>query len=177
MPYAGGMFLGDVLAWVAGLIGLFLTTWATILACSLLFDRRTGAARDDIEAKPAQAFLRGLLIQATIGALAIAMISNPLPLLKVVGFAVVAWLLAIAAVGTGGIALLISDRIRARQELPEFTAMSRAAAITVGIGMVPIAGWLLFGPAVFTFGLGAGWKACVRSIKSIRNRSHATDAA
>ena len=113
----------------------------------------------------------------TVGGLSLALVNHPFPLVKLLGFAILAWVLAMAAVGVAGVSLLIADRIRARQELPLFTAQSRAAAITVAVSMVPILGWLLFGPAVFLVGLGAGWGACVHSPRSWFNRSHANDSA
>lgn len=171
------MYLSEVLAWVAGIIGFALTSWATILASGLLFETRAKLTCLEIEQAPRRVFFRGALLVATIGSLSLALVNHPFPLLKLLGFGIFAWLLAAAAIGIAGISLLISDRIRRQQEMPVFTAQSRAAAITVAVSMVPIVGWLLFAPAVFLFGLGAGWRACVPPVREWRKGSHANDAA
>jgi len=171
------MYLGDVLAWVAGIIGFALTSWATILASGLLFESRARLSRVEIEQSTGRVFFRGALLMATVGTLSFSLVNHPFPLLKLVGFGVLAWLLAAAAIGIAGISLLIADRIRNHQEMPVFTAQSRASAITVAVSMVPIVGWLLFAPAVFLFGLGAGWRACVPPVRQWLKRSHANDAA
>ena len=154
------MLFGDVIATIAGLIGISLTTWATMLACALLFAPKTVAARRALDGKLAPVFFKGLLVLLIGGGLAVGLISAPPVAAKVVGLGLLAIVLATGAVGTAGIATLTSERIRQlHPAMSEFTALSRGSGILIAASILPVAGTFLFFPAIIIMGLGAGYSA------------------
>jgi predicted ferric reductase len=156
------LVLGDVLAIAAGFLGLALTSWATVLAIGLLFTDKAGRARESLEQGPWRIGGIGVIVVLTLGLLAIVLLGQPLPLVKLLGWVLLGWLLAIAFVGVAGVATLVSERItRLAPETAPFTALSRGAAVLVGGSLLPLAGWFVFAPALLIIGLGAGWKAVV----------------
>jgi hypothetical protein len=151
------MTIGDVLAWLGGIGALCASAWALYVAVALLFVQRSNQAADAITASPLKQGLVGFLVALVVAPITIATIRNPLPPARALGMAMLLALLAFAAIGGAGIALIAARRIRALDpSVSPFGALCRGAALVVAPSLVPILGWFLVGPSIFFVGLGAG---------------------
>jgi hypothetical protein len=167
------MTIGDVFSVVASIFGIFLTSWATIVAVSLLLPNAAERARR-ATAEPGRAIFRGLVIFLTLGIVGFAMFVSPAPLIKTFGLLILLTLLGIAAVGSSGIAQEAGRRIQAMDPtMPAYPSLVRGAAYVVGATILPVLGWFGFGPLLFLASLGAGWKAVV----AIPGRARAGETA
>lgn len=156
------LIIGDVLAVAAAIFGVGLTTWATLLAIGLLFADKAERARQRLEYGAFRLGAIGAVIALTLGLLSLLMLGNPLPLVKLLGTVLLGWLLAVACVGASGVATLLAERIdRFGADMKPFTRLSRGTALLVGAGLLPLAGWFVFAPAMLLVSLGAGWYAVV----------------
>ncbi len=156
------LIIGDVLAFLAGITLLAASSWALTMCTSLMFPGRTERARDLLFAKPWQTLLVGILLLALPGTVSVSLLAQPLPGLKLLGWIGLMLLLAMAAVGSGGLATLVSARIRAlAPELTLLAATGRASAIIVTAALFPVLGWFVFTPLTLLFSLGAGFRAIV----------------
>ncbi len=161
------MFIqGDVLAFVSLLLGTCFSAWALTIAYGLLFPERSEMARQIISDQPWKCVGRGALILATAGFLSVVLISAPNPVIKLVGWLVALVILLMAALGLAGIALNAGERMRRMApETSHFAAFSRGAAFMIAGCILPIVGWLAFGPLLFLASIGAG-------VKSALTRTH-----
>ena len=157
------MLIGDVLAVVASLFGIALTSWATLLAFRLMFPRPVELARREIDRRPwANAFVGTGILLIPGGIFLLLLSAGPAPV-KIFGFVGFAWLLAIGAIGAAGLAASLESRM---EGVTGFARTSRATAILVGASNLPLLGWFVFGPAVLMVALGAGARAILRSARS-----------
>lgn len=154
------LIIGDVLAFFAGITLLAISSWAIAMSMALMFPRRAERARDHLAEKPWQSLIFGLLLAIIPGTISLGLMANTVPAVKFVGFASFMALLGFAAVGFGGLATLVSSRVRAMApELSPLAAMGRASAIIVVAGLFPFLGWFVFAPLALAFSLGAGFRA------------------
>jgi hypothetical protein len=149
--------LGDVLAIVASLTLICVSMWALVMGVSVLFPDRVARARDTLILRPWRTFWVGLLstfIGVTFG---IAMINLPNPLIKILGTALLLAVLAVGAMGAGGLAQVAAERVQQLDEkLSAYQAQSRGALFIIVSGLVPFLGWFLVAPIVLILGIGAG---------------------
>jgi len=116
-----------------------------------------------VESQPWKCALTGLALTAFTGTIGIALLSQPLAPLKFVGWLVLLALMATSFAGSSGVVLLVAHRLRSIDEsMTPYGAFSRAAVFIVLPSILPVLGWFLFAPIVFSIGVGAG----LRSIKS-----------
>lgn len=156
-----GYTIGDVLAVLATIFGVFLTLWATAVATALLCPRVVERARS-AAGEPRRIFLKGVLLTLLLAAGVVLL--GAAPLVKLVGWVVVLGLLSVAAIGLAGIARLAADRITQLDDaIAGYAALVRGAAFVVGATNLPILGWLVFGPVLLVASLGAGWNAVAPS--------------
>ena len=161
------MTIGDVFSVVAATLGVFLTAWATVVAVALLMPNVSERARGAVAA-PRAAVLRGLALVLVPGVLGVILVANGNPLAKLIGWFDLIGLLAMAAVGLSGIAQTAGRRIQDLDPtLAAYPAMARGAAFVVGATLLPILGWLGFGPLLLLGSLGAGWTAVLRAPRPI----------
>ena len=80
-----GITIGDALAVVGGLFGVCLSLWALVMATAMLFGARAERAEGAL-ARPWRCFFIGLAVALTLGVLAVALVAQPLPLAKLLGF-------------------------------------------------------------------------------------------
>lgn len=149
------MTFGDVLIVVAGLAALVATLWTGTLVFALLFPRRAHAAGAAAADRPAFRGLVGFALALVTGLLFI-------PFSKLGGLAIVGWvmlgvMIAVAVLGSAGLSLLVSERIRgldsAVRPLP---ALGKASLLLIGSGLIPVVGWFALFPAYLFVSLGAG---------------------
>ncbi|HLK16690.1 MAG TPA: hypothetical protein VKT78_17925 [Fimbriimonadaceae bacterium] len=151
------MTIGDVLAWVGGIGALCGSAWALYVAVALLFVRRSNQAADAITESPWKHGLIGFAVALVATPVCVALIPNPIPGARLLGMMVLLTVMALAAVGGAGVALIAAQRIRALDPgVTPFGALSRGAALVVVPCLTPLLGWFLLAPALFFVGLGAG---------------------
>jgi hypothetical protein len=154
---------GDVNAIIAGFVGFALTAWAATLAIGLIFESQTQHAQRSVEDGLAKNALRGLLVIAILGGLALLLLNAPLPIVKLLGFVALGALLTFGAMGSAGLSRMLARRIMAQDDtIAQFQATSRGAWLLVGASLFPLVGWFFFGPAIWAVAVGAGWSAAVR---------------
>lgn len=116
--------LGDVFSVVAVLFGVCLAIWALMVGVSMLFSAKSDRASEIIQSHPWGAFLLGAAISLVAGFISISLISLPLPGPKLAGTLVYLSVLSLAAVGSGGLALLAGERLR--PSTPRFRSSGRS---------------------------------------------------
>ncbi|HWD39105.1 MAG TPA: hypothetical protein VG944_09680 [Fimbriimonas sp.] len=151
--------IGDVLAVVAILVGLGLTSWALMISLSLLFPERVmrakGAAEEGVW--KSAAIGAAFLLVGTIGFI---MAVQPLPMIRLVGWVVTLAVLSCGALGAAGLGHVAGNAIRRMSpDMPEYPAFVRGSAFLVTASMLPVFGWLAFGPAVLIVSIGCGVRA------------------
>lgn len=154
------LILGDVLAVVASLFGVCLSAWATLLAFSLLFPGRAEQAANSIRVSPGKMAGQGLASTTVLVILSLVLLQQPLPILKLAGWAIALALLSLAALGLSGLCLVMAARVQEHEpSLSPYAALMRGAALVVVPGLLPIFGWFLVAPAMLAVGVGAGTRA------------------
>lgn len=152
--------LGDVWAILATFIGVCVTSWALLLACSMLFQHRCERAAEKVIENPGKSILVGLLSLSTSSVLGVVLLSIPNPLSKLLGWMFILSILSISAIGAGGIAQVAARRIKEMDpECSDYQALSRGAIILVGSGMVPVLGWAMIAPVILMASLGSALTA------------------
>lgn len=155
------MFIqGDVLAVLGLLIGSCVSAWALTMVYGLLFPRRSQLAKAEVAAHPWKCIGRGLLIVLTLGVVGVILIGTvPNPVAKLFGWVVVLGILAISALGMAGIGFTASDRLREMApDINPYAAFCRGSAYLIVACILPIVGWLAFGPILLLASIGAGFK-------------------
>jgi hypothetical protein len=154
------MTFGDVLAVVAGLIGVCISAWTTLVFFSLFFPARADQAAHSIQMSPSKMGLRGFGIVLVMAVFAIALfkLHNPMPTL--LAWTILLALLSLAALGGSGLTLLAAARVHDREpQLSAYAALMRGAALVVVPGLLPVFGWFLVAPMMLFVGVGAGTRA------------------
>ena len=156
------MTFGDVLAVVAGLIGICVSAWTTLVLFSLFFPGRANQAANSIRRSASGMALRGFGIAFVLIVAIFVLAKIPLPIAKLAAWTLVLALLSLAALGGSGLALLAADRVQEHEpQLSPYKALTRGAALIVVPGLLPVFGWFLVAPAMLFVGVGAGTKALV----------------
>lgn len=150
--------LGDIMSIVAFLVGLGGTAWAMTVTMGLLFPQATERASESMKG----AFVRGLLPLVAMAA-GLILLSVPNGVVKLLGWAIVLGVMALAALGLAGLSRVAGRRLSALQpDMGEYPAFLRGAGFLVAASMFPLLGWFLFAPAAFVVALGAGWSGLPR---------------
>lgn len=152
--------IGNVFSVVAALAGICITAWALILATTLAFPRAAEAARGRHERSAAIGFGIGVAVTLTFGVFSVILLKLPFPLTKLAGTVLYLTLMAIAALGAGGVALTLGARLRTLQpELSPYAALVKADALMVVSCLFPLLGWFLVAPVLTLICLGNGCQA------------------
>ena len=152
--------IGDSFSVVAVLGGICLSAWALMLAVALVFPNKAHQAENRMSTRPWLCLFLGLLIWLTFGTFSVALISSPVPGVKLVGWGVLMTILSIAAVGSSGSAMLASRRLkRLDPDITPYAALSKSAAFIVIAGLLPVLGWFLIVPLLLCVSTGAGLTA------------------
>ena len=120
------MTIGDVLAVVGFISGVCLSLWVLLIGVALLFEAKAGAARRVLENEASRAFGLGIVLVLPLGFASIALINAP-GALKVLGFVLIAALLATSLLGGAGLALLMGERTRRKTKKCLLSRLCRAA--------------------------------------------------
>ena len=154
------MTIGDILAVIAAISAVAATWGATLLLASLGFPSKVALAQEKMTSAPGRTFLRGLaavFVVAIAGGIVNSSHSGPT---RVIAGALWSALLILSAVGSAGIVRLIAERIEAKSPaLAGFPSLTRATALYVAAGYLPVVGWFAIAPIAFIFSVGAAWSA------------------
>lgn len=152
--------IGDVLAVIGIVTVTVLSLWALVMAVSVLFGERTARARERLEHSPGKVTLLGAIVGLVLGVIVVALINQPAPVLKLVGWIIYLLMLVAGVVGFSGIATLVAHRLaEIEPALTPYSALSRGALFCVLATLVPILGWFVVGPLMGFASLGAGVEA------------------
>src|SRR2546421_12343799 len=117
---------------VTVVIGIAVSVWALMIGMALLFNKRAQMARDSFEEAPWRSFIIGLFVGGLNAFLGVAFIASPNPGTKLAGWGIISLFAAVAAIGAGGLGILVSDRIqRMEPGMSRFTALTKGAAFVV----------------------------------------------
>ncbi len=152
------MTIGDVMAVVGIIAGICLSLWVMLIGAALLFETKAHAARRVWETQTRGALGIGVLLLATLGFGAIALLNAPGGF-KLLGWLLLLALLATSLLGGAGLALLLGERTSAQDvNLSPLTSLSRGAGMMALAWLFPVLGWFLVAPVSVIMGLGAGAK-------------------
>lgn len=152
--------MGDVLAVVAGIVGIGATLWAAIVVFAVLFPARVKRAALLAEQEWRKSLLWGAGVAFAAGGFGLILANQPNGLLRFVGWVLLLGLLAVAVLGAAGLADLTAKRVlRLNPGHSQLGATGRGAALLVAAGFLPILGWFAFFPVQALLALGAGARA------------------
>ncbi|MBW3623862.1 MAG: hypothetical protein KY468_10695 [Armatimonadetes bacterium] len=162
------MTIGDVLAVVAGVFGVGLSVWALLVGVAVMFGSAAHRGKAILLLSPFKVIVTGLLAGAVIGFIAVALMNQANGALKLAGIALLLGLLAVSALGGGGLATIMAERVR-RQDggLSPFAALGRGAALLVIVANIPFFGWFLLLPVMTVVSLGLGIRTLFTHSSSI----------
>jgi len=160
------MTQGDVMAVLATLIGICISSWSLTMAYGLLFPGKSQVAKHEVATRPGKCISRGALILFTVGLVGLGLVSKaPNPLLKLIGWVTLLTIFTVAALGMAGLALNAGDRLKVMApEMNPYAAFSRGAGFLIFACIVPIVGWFAFGPLLYLAAIGAGVKAVLTPV-------------
>ena len=169
------MSLAQVQAAVAIFVALMVSLTGLFTSTAILLPVHTQKAEAALNQSPKRCLLGGLGL-LLVGALAIAFLSAPVPLLKLVGIALLLFLGALVTMGGAGMAQLMGKRISEMSGAQTtFGALVRGSvAYSVGV-FFPLIGWYILAPLSILCALGAG-VAALRPVPGTNKNAH-KDAA
>lgn len=151
------MTIGDVLGVTGLLFGLGICSWAVMMATAFLFPTRSKLARHALEENAGPTVFKGSMILAAGVLVSIVLLQIPNPLAKLIGWVLLVGMLAVSAVGSGGLAFLMGSRLREFQPgMTEYEAACRGAALVFLSALTPILGTFLIAPLALGASFGAG---------------------
>ena len=151
------MTIGDVLATLGAIVGFGACAWAISLGAALLFPTRCATARDHVRESAARTFGVGLALVASLGLFGLVLIGQAFPAAKLLGWIIELTLLTFASLGSGGLVMLVSERIRQLDaSVTPYQALSRASTVVFLAALTPALGWFLFAPVILMVALGCG---------------------
>ncbi len=155
-----GITIGDSLAVVATLAGIGLSTWALVVAMSLIMPGKTKASHLALRDSTWKSLISGTIILLTVGVFSFAMATGPNPPAKLLGTFILLWLLSHSAIGAAGLARLAAERVATMDNgMSQYRALVRGAGFLVVAGFLPFLGWFVFAPLMLIAATGAGFVA------------------
>lgn len=149
--------MGDVLAVVTLILAICFATWGSIIAFALLFPKRTGAARREWTDHPYRSLVGGVLVAGMLLTISIALISVPPPVAKLLGVALLVYILIQSTIGVAGVAEEIGSRIvETKGEMSRYASIAAAAKLIVFGMLIPFLGTFLVAPLLLGGGFWAG---------------------
>ena len=152
------MTIGDILAVIAAVVLAGASWGATLIMTALLFPAAVSRAEEQITNKPGACIGRG--IAAILAVTLFAALFHAAGPLRLISGALWCALVLTAALGSSAIVRLMGERIGGiGSEMTPFARLTRASALYVGAGFVPVAGWFLLTPIAAIAAVGAGLPA------------------
>ncbi|GAB4462361.1 MAG: hypothetical protein OHK0029_29060 [Armatimonadaceae bacterium] len=154
------MTIGDVMGFSGAIVATGVTLWAAQVSCTFLYRNKTKRAAVMLETQTWKTLGTGIALAATAGVMSVILLATKNGLASLIGWVLIAGLLAHSVLGAAGLATLGGERIKKMApRLSELACISRAAGLLTTAGFLPVFGWLFIFPVAFLFSLGAGWRA------------------
>jgi hypothetical protein len=152
-----GITIGDALTVVSVFAALGFSIWACSILATLLAKDRVTRAKDRLVAAPGRSMFAGVLFGVLWTALFMTILGIPNPITKIIGIIGLGCLGSLAAVGLGGIATLVAERIgEVDPQFGSFAGLVRGATLVVLATITPLIGWFFLGPIALFASIGAG---------------------
>lgn len=152
--------IGDVLAVIGVVVTVVVSTWALVMTVSMLFGGRTMRAQARLEQAPWKTILLGAVMALVLGFIVVALLNQPNPLGKLIGWVIYLLMLVVMAIGLSGLAGLLARHLAQMEpSLSPYGALSRSAFLCVVATLLPILGWFVVAPLTLFVSLGAGAQA------------------
>lgn len=149
--------VGDVLMVFGGVAGFAVGAWCLVLALNMLFPVMCKRSADLVERKGASQLLVGVLVGGPVILFSVALVGNPVPVLKLVGLAGFVALLTVSAVGFAGLANLTGSRVeRSAGATTTYQGLTKGTALLVGACAIPVLGWFVLAPVCMLLNFGSG---------------------
>src|SRR6185369_6182450 len=131
--------IGSALTIIAILFGTAFSAWALLIGSALIFRRKAQISYSLIQHAPGRSFFLGFVSLFVVGFVSLAFLGAPLPAAKVFGYMGLLVVFGLAAIGGGGLVLLVAERLQQYDpRLRPFVALNRAALLIVSAGLVPL---------------------------------------
>lgn len=150
---------GDVLAAVAAILMISLSSWAAMVTLAALFPARIDRGRDALASAPGKTLAIGLVETVLAVALALVLVNATAPLAKVVGLTLLFAVFFVACFGMASVATLVAEHLRRVDTINAYQAFARGSAVLIVACWLPFLGWLVFAPILLGVSVGAGLKA------------------
>ena len=161
------MIFGDVLAALALICGIPLTTWAMVIAARLLFPELCERSANRLINAPGASFGVGVLITLVGVVFAIVLLNVHNPIARFLGADVASFLLSLSIIGCAGLGTIAGRRIQSHDErISGYAAYVRGSAFVIVACMSPLVGWFFILPIALITSVGAGYSALVRRASS-----------
>lgn len=157
------MTIGDILAVIAAVM-LAAASWgATVLMTGLLFPSAAARAEEQLLTGAGKCFARGFFSTLAMVLVSLFFIHAAGPF-RLISYTLWAVLSLSAALGSAGVIRIMAGRIdHFGTAMTGFACLTRATALYVAGGFVPIVGWFLFTPVAAIGTIGAGLAALRRT--------------
>ena len=131
-----------------------LVLWSTIILARYLFPARTALVRSIIMATPLKTGIIGAVITVIAVGGGLAMSNAQPAVIKILGIAIAAWAGVHGILGSAAIMDELADRLSADVSGNKMATAAKAAAMLIAAGLIPLIGWALFFPALFSLSVG-----------------------
>jgi hypothetical protein len=153
---------GDWLLGLTAIASVALSVWAMLVSAALLFRRKAERAQYFYETSPVRSFITGILLGGGGYLVAVILLGNGLPILKLLGWVIAAIVTTGSLIGGAGLVLLVGNRVAGMENKPNsFGTLARGAGLIVVAGLVPLFGWFAYVPVVILLSFGTGLRALV----------------
>jgi len=150
------MTLGDILAVIAAILTVGAAWVATILLVVLAFPARVAGAQAKLTGAPGRCAGQGFGVALGIGLLAAICANGPGPV-KGVSLVLLGALGATAALGSAAVVRFLGGRIDVMgSPMAPFASLTRASALYVASGFLPVIGWFFVMPVALLLSVGSG---------------------
>lgn len=165
------MTIGDILAVIAAVLLVGASWAATILMIALAFPARVAAAQAKLTGAPGACMGRGLVVLVVSLLLAAALSKAAAGPARLLALVVLGGLGVVAALGSAAVVRLLGGRIDALgSPMTPFGSLTRASALYVAAGFLPVIGWGIVLPAALLLSVGSGVAVLFKARPAPRSR-------
>lgn len=150
------MTFGDAFSFTMLVLLTASSLWASLLACMLLFPRRSQRASHLLIHQLRRSMIVGSIASVAGIGLGIAMMNAPAAGVKILGIVLLGLTAFTAIVGCSGLVELASVRAGLDRNNSPLSARGKAAGLLISAGLLPGIGWFLLFPLQLFAGVGTG---------------------
>ena len=151
------LIFGDVVATLAIIMGTAVAMWGAMILSALLFPHKSAVSARRIESEPWKMGFAGLVASFILAVPILILLNLPNPAAKTLGFIALCFVLGISIIGSGGLAKLVSERVRESGGADRpYQGLARGGMLVVASCFFPVFGWFFLAPLAFLVTLGAG---------------------